>query len=244
MTDAINRTSKLPLYHQLYEILRGAIGRGEWKPGDMLPSELELTERYQVSRITVRQVLDMLAKEGLIYRQRGRGTFVAHPTVDQVLQRIVSFTDDMRRRGFEPSTRVLSAGLLPAPEEIGRKLLIPAGEELVRLQRLRLADDEPMTIEESYLIHRYCPGLLERDYRAEPLRELLERVYGIRWSRATQVIRAITASRELATLLAIRPNAAVLFIERVSYSQDNVPIEFLRLYHRGDRYALQNELRG
>lgn len=244
MTDTINRSSKLPLYHQLYEILRGAIARGEWKPGEMIPPESELTERYQVSRITVRQVLDMLAREGLIYRQRGRGTFVAHPTVDQVLQRIVSFTDDMRRRGFAPSTRVLSAGLLPAPEEIARKLTVPAGTELVRLQRLRLADDEPMTIEESYLIHRYCPGLLERDYRSEPLRELLERVYGIRWSRATQVIRAISAPRELAGLLAIRPNAAVLFIERVSYSQDNVPIEFLRLYHRGDRYALQNELRG
>ena len=108
--DAINRQSKLPLYQQLYEVLRGNITRGEWKPGDLIPAESELIEQYGVSRITVRQVLDMLVQEGLIYRQRGRGSFVAHPTVEQVLQRLVSFTDDMRQRGFAPSTRILSCG--------------------------------------------------------------------------------------------------------------------------------------
>ena len=107
--DAINRQSKLPLYQQLYEVLRGNIMRGEWKPGDLIPAESELIEQYGVSRITVRQVLDMLVQEGLIYRQRGRGSFVAHPTVEQVLQRLVSFTDDMRQRGFAPNTRILSA---------------------------------------------------------------------------------------------------------------------------------------
>jgi DNA-binding GntR family transcriptional regulator len=242
--DAINRTSKLPLYQQLYEVLRSSILHGEWKPGDLIPSESELTERYQVSRITVRQVLDMLAKEGLIYRERGRGTFVAHPTVDQVLVRIVSFTEDMQQRGFEPSTRVLSASLVPAPTDIAAQLQIEPDTELVRLERLRLADGEPMSVEESYLIHRFCPGLLERNYTTMPLREALEKNYGIHWSRATQVIRAISASRDLAGKLSIRANAAVLFIERVSYSQQNTPIEFLRLYNRGDRYALQNELRG
>ena len=125
--DTINRQSKLPLYQQLYEMLRGNITRGEWKPGDLIPAESELIEQYGVSRITVRQVLDMLVQEGLIYRQRGRGSFVAHPTVEQVLQRLVSFTDDMRQRGFAPSTRTLfSSGLLPAPEDIARQLQVAA----------------------------------------------------------------------------------------------------------------------
>jgi GntR family transcriptional regulator len=240
----IDRTSKLPLYHQLYEILRDNILRGEWQPGDMIPPESELVEQYEVSRTTVRQVLDMLASEGLIYRQQGRGTFVAHPTVEQGLMRIVSFTEDMRMRGFEPSSKVLFSGLVPASVEIARKLEIEPEEELARLDRLRLADGEPMSIEESHLVHRYCPGILQGDYVSSSLREALERDHGIRLVRARQIIRAISAPDRLAELLSIQPNAALLFIERVSYSQHNVPIEFLRIYYRGDRYALYNELQG
>lgn len=242
--DQIDRTSRLPLYYQLYEILRANITRGEWQPGDMIPPESELIERYRVSRTTVRQVLDMLVNEGLIYRQRGRGSFVAHPTVEQALVRIVSFTEDMRQRGFEPASKVLSSGLIPAPQDIAEKLQIEPGEELARLERLRLADDEPMSIEESYLVHRYCLGVLQGDYASNPLRQALEREYGIRLVRAKQVIRAILATPRLARLLSIPPRSALLFIERVSFSQQNVPVEFLRIYYRADRYSLYNELQG
>ena len=238
----IDRGSKLPLYHQLYEILRDSIVRGEWKPGDMIPPEPELIRHYGVSRTTVRQVLDILVNDGLIYRQQGRGTFVAHPTVEQALVRIISFTEDMRQRGFVPGTRVLSSGLLPAPAEIASELGVEPGEELARLERLRLADGEPMSIEESYLVHRYCPGVLAGDYGSNPLREALERGYGIRWVRAKQVIRAILAPAAMAQLLALPATSALLCIERVSYSQHNVPVEFLRIFYRGDRYALHNEL--
>jgi GntR family transcriptional regulator len=241
----LNRQSKLPLYHQLYEALRAGILSNYYKPGDMLPPESELVERYKVSSITVRQALDLLHKEGLIFRQRGRGTFVAHPRLDQNLMRIVSFTQDMPTRGFRATSRVLGSSVVPAPEEIAEKLLIEPGEELARLERLRLADDEPMSIEESHLIHRYFPGVLSRhDYAVHSLREALERDYGIRTVRATQTIRAIPAPARLARVLSVRPNAALLFIERVTYSQDNIPIEFLRIYYRGDRYVLHNELNG
>lgn len=243
MIDTILRDSKLPFYHQLYEILRQNIVRGEWQPDDMLPSEVELMERYNVSRITVRQALDELVNEGLIYRQRGRGTFVAHPTVDQALTRIISFTEDMRQRGFTPGTEVLFSGLEPASPEVAEKLQLEPGAELVRLDRLRLADNEPMSIEESHLVHRTCPGILQHDYAANPLREVLERHYGIRLVRAKQIIRAIAAPRKIADKLSIPANIPLLYIERISYSQQNIPIEFLRLYHRGDRYVLYNELR-
>ncbi len=242
--DRINRTSKLPLYHQLYEILRGDILHGKWQPGDMLPPESELVKRYQISRSTVRQVLDMLVNEGLIYRQRGRGTFVAHPTLEQGLMRIISFTDDMQQRGFTPGTEVLFSGLVPAPKEIAKALEIEPGDELARLDRLRLADGEPMSIEESHLVHRYCPGVLEGDYASNPLREVLERDYGIRWMRAKQVIRAVLAPPKLARLLSIPSKSALLYIERVSYSEEDIPVEFLRVYYRADRYSLYNELQG
>jgi len=192
----------------------------------------------------VRQVLDMLVNEGLIYRQRGRGTFVAHPTLEQTLVRVIRFSDDMRQRGFEPRTQVLFAGTVPAPEDIAGALRIEPGVELARLERLRLADGEPMSVEESNLVHRLCPAVLEGNYAAISVRDALDRQYGIRWSCATQVIRAVPATFRLAELLLVKPGEALLQIERVSYSQQNVPVEFLRIHYRGDRYSLYTELQG
>jgi GntR family transcriptional regulator len=240
--DAIDRRSKLPFYQQLYEILRGKIARKEWKPGDMIPPESELIETYQVSRSTVRQVLDILVNEGLIYRERGRGSFIAHLTLEQSMTRIVSFTEDMRQRGFEPGTRVLSARLVPASKDIAERLQVPTGEPLACVERLRLADGEPMSIEESYLVNRCCPDILQHDYARLPLRQMLEQDYNIRLVNAKQVIRAIAAPTNLAEFLEIRPRSPLLYIERISFSQNNVPIEFLRIYYRADRYSLYNEL--
>jgi GntR family transcriptional regulator len=240
--ELIARGSKLPFYHQLYEILRAKIVRGEWLPGDIISPESELIEQYQVSRVTVRQALDILVNEGLIYRQQGRGTFVAHPAVEQGLVRLINFTQDMCNRGFEPGTRVLFTALTPAPLDIAEKLQIEPGEEMACLERLRLADGEPMSIEKSHLIHRYCPGVLQHDFTTDSLREFLERTYGIRWAYARQVIRAILALPDLAHLLSVRPKSPLLYIERVSYTERNMPLEFLRIYYRGDRYSLHNEL--
>ena len=151
--------------------------------------------------------------------------------------------DDKRTsRGIEPGTEVLSSELLPAPREIAEKLEIAPGEELAHLKRLRLADGEPMSIEESHLVHRYCPGVLQGDYASNPLREALDEDHGIRLVRAKQIIRAILTPCDLAHLLSIPPQAALLYVERVSYSQHNIPVEFLRIYYRGDRYVLYNEL--
>jgi GntR family transcriptional regulator, N-acetylglucosamine utilization regulator len=241
--ERINRNLKVPYYQQLYEILRADISRGEWKPGDLIPGESELIKLYKVSRITVRQVLEMLVREGLIYRERGRGTFVAHPTVDQGLGRIVSFTEDMRQRGFRPASKILTVSTGPATDEIAAKLEIEPDEELACIERLRLADDEPMSVEKSYLVHRYCPGVTSIYSPAtDSLREVLERRYGIHIARAKQVIRAIAAPRELAHLLSIPVRSPLLHVDRISYSQQGVPIEFLTVHYRADRYSLHNEL--
>jgi len=242
LANNINRHSKLPYYQQLYEILHTKIVQGVWQPGDMMPPESEMIEMYQVSRNTIRQVLDMLVNEGLIYRQRGRGTFVAHPSLEQAMIRIISFTEDMRQRGFEPGTEVLESTLFPAPKDISERIEVTKGEELAKIVRLRLADGEPMSIEETYLVHKYCPNVLNHNFAKQPLRHILERDYGIRLVNAKQVIRAVSASNELGQILEIPAEAALLFIERVSYSQHAIPIEFLHIYYRSDRYSLYNEL--
>ena len=241
--EQINRRSKIPYYVQLYEILHEKITMGEWSPGDQIPAEPELMAQYQVSRSTVRNVLDMLVNKGLIYRHRGRGTFVSAPSVEQALVRMINFTEDMRQRGITPSSVVLSAELLPAPIEIAEKLEIAPGEELACLRRLRLGNEEPMGLEESFLIHHYCPGILSRyDYSTKSLRNTIIKDYGIQWQHASQVIRAMNATPEMARLLEVRSRAAILSIERVTYSRSDNPVEFLRIFYRGDRYSLFNEL--
>ena len=240
----INPNSKLPLYHQLYEVLKDKIRSAAWKPGDMIPPESELTTLYGVSRVTVRKVLEMLVNEGHLLRERGRGSFVSHPKLEHGTTRIVSFTDDMKQRGLVPRTRILFSGLVPAPAPIAEKLKVPECEELARIDRLRLADEEPMCVEESFLVHRYIPGILEHDFTENSLREIKEKKYGIRWSRALQTIQAIACSAEIARLLGIKAGAPLLYFERVTFSQGEIPMEYLRVYYRADRYVLYNELSG
>ena len=242
--NQVDRDARLPLYYQLYEILHDKLLVKAWKPGDRLPTETELVDVYGVSRITVRKVLDMLVKEGLIYRQAGRGTFVAHATLEQGLSHIISFTEDMQRRGFTVSTEVLFSGLEPATDRIAEMLDVGVGEELARLERLRLADGEPMCIENSHFVHKYCRGILEHDFSVKSLREVKIRQFGIRWIRARQTIRAMNAPAETATRLGIKRHAALLLFERVSFSQDGIPVEFLQAHYRADRYILYNELHG
>jgi len=241
--EMISRSSKVPLYYQLYEILLARIKEGVWQPEELLPSEAELVEKYDLSRATVRQAFDMLVNQGYVYRRRGQGTFVARPTIEQNLSRIVSFWEDMQQRGLEPGTRVLERELIPASEDLTKALNVRVGEELASIVRLRLADGEPMSVEYSYLVHRYCPGILEQDYSNSSLRQMLESEFNIRLVYARQKIRAVPASEDLAELLDIEPNAPLLHIERVSYNEHDIPIEYLQINLRGDRYTFYTELR-
>ena len=244
MMEGINPYSNFPLYQQIYEMLHAKIIQNEWKPGTLIPPESSLMETYDVSRITVRKAFDMLVQDGLVYRKPGKGTLVAHRKLEHNLSRIVSFTEDMKQRGFQTSTQVLLSGIGTATDYIAKALQISPDEELAYLKRLRLADDEPMCIEESYLIHRYFQGVLDHDFSKQSLRELTLQKYGIKLVRANQLIRALNATAEIADILSIGENTALLYFERVSYSQDNIPIEFLKAYYRADRYTLYNELQG
>lgn len=240
---AISPNSPVSYYQQLYSILRKEIASGAWKPGERMPSEAELITTFGVSRITVRQAFELLVNEGLVYRRRGSGTFVTIPTIEHGLNRILSFTEDMQRRGLHAETQLIASRLEPAATETAARLNIEPGAELAVLERLRLADATPMSVEHSHLVHSHCPGILDGDYTCTPLHEALFDRFGIRLSRARQAVRAVAADKALAGILSVPVGAPLFYIERVSFQQGGIPIEYLKIYHRGDRYVLYNELR-
>jgi GntR family transcriptional regulator len=241
--SAIYRNSPLPRYYQLKEIMRERVQSEEWKPGDLIPSERELSEKYGISRMTARQALTDLVNEGLFYREQGKGTFVSQRKITQQLIRLTGFTEDIKARGQKPGTKVLSAEMLPADETTAEKLRIDPGTLIFRLQRLRLADDEPLAIELSQISFKGCERLLEEDLEQNSLYRLIETQYGIPLMEADQELEAGLAGSEEAQLLKISPGRPVLFTRRITYTERNQPIEYAKAVYCGNKYIFYTHLK-
>ncbi len=241
--QAIYKHSPIPLYHQLKEIMREKIRSGEWKPGDLIPSERELSEQYSISRMTARQAVTELVNEGVFFREQGRGTFVAQRKITQQLMRLTGFTDDITARGQRPSTRVLCAEMRPADDATAERLQIYAGQPVVYLQRLRLADDEPLAIEVSHLSFRGCERLLEEDLEHQSLYRVLETRIALPLLEADQELEAGLAAEPDARLLQIPVGSPVLYTRRTSYTDRNRPVEFAKAVYRGNRYTFFSHLK-
>jgi GntR family transcriptional regulator len=241
--NTIYRNSAVPRYHQLKEILRERIRSGEWKPGDLIPSERELSETYRLSRMTTRQAITELVNEGVFYREQGRGTFVTRNKITQQLIHLTGFTEDISARGQHPSTKVLSAEMRPAEDLIADRLRVPVGTPIFSLQRLRLADGEPLAIEFSHLSFKGCERLLEEDLEHQSLYRLLESKYGLPLMEADQEIEARLAGAEEAALLNIAPGSAVLATRRVTYIDRSQPVEFAKSVYCGAKYTFYTRLR-
>jgi GntR family transcriptional regulator, N-acetylglucosamine utilization regulator len=241
--SAIYRNSPLPRYFQLKEILRERIRSGEWKPGELIPSERELSEKYGISRMTARQAITDLVNEGIFYREQGKGTFVSQRKITQQLIHLTGFTEDIRARGQRPGTKVLSAMMHPADEESAEKLRINQGTPIFRLQRLRLADDEPLAIELSQISFKGCEKLLEEDLEHNSLYRLLEAKYGISLMEADQELEAGLTGSEEAQLLKISIARPVLFTRRVTYTDRNQPIEYAKAVYCGNKYTFYTHMK-
>jgi GntR family transcriptional regulator len=238
----LKRNHPLPLYVQLYDTLRADINARRLKPHQQLPSERELCARFRVSRMTIRQALVELTRDGLIYSRAGKGTFVSEPKIDQQLKTLTGFTQDMRARGNSPSSRVLEAKLQVATDDLAQILRAPPGTETVLLSRVRLTDGVPLAVETVHLPHSYCPNLLRHDFAVESLYDVLEREYGHRLTRAEQTIEAALASPRDLALLQLAPPAPVLVMERLTFTDQDVLIEYVQSTYRGDRYKFRSAL--
>ena len=225
----------VPLHHQVYLDLRATLDRGEWQPGDQVPTERDLAERYGCSLITVRRALDELVREQRIERTRGRGTFVLPPRIDRDLGGSMSFTEEMQSRGLDPETRLISARPESATATVAGALRLEPGSPTLYLERLRMAGGEPYLLEQVHLPGERFPGLLASDLEHNSLYELLVTRYSTPIVRAHETLEPLLLKSREARLLNQRRGAPALLVEGIAFAADGSPVEFGRSYVRGDR---------
>lgn len=240
-SDRLNPKSPVPLYLQVKTILSDLVLHGEVKPNERLPSERELGEELGVSRMTVRQAVQALIREGLLYTRAGKGTFVSEIRLEQD-RALTGFTEEMRRRGLEVTNKVLDARIIPATSKLAEKLEINRNSGVIRISRLRLANGQVVALENAHLPHSLFPTLLEHDFSRESLYDVLRRDYGVRLLSADQTIEAALANHEELRMLQLTPPAAVLRMQRITRSEQRVVVEYVESVYRSDRYKLNTTL--
>jgi GntR family transcriptional regulator len=225
----------LPFHRQVYADLRAAMDKGEWRPGDRLPPERELAQRYGCSLITVRHALGELAREQRIERTRGRGTFVLRQRIDHDFAGALSFAEEMQRRGLDPETRVVTSRVEPADKRVAAALEIPIGAAATYFERLRMADGEPLLLEQVHLSAERFPDLLTYDLEQNSLYDLLAERFDTLVVRAREAIEPILLRKREAELLGLRPRTPALIVEGVAFAHDGEPVEAARSYLAGER---------
>ncbi|TLN18083.1 GntR family transcriptional regulator [bacterium] len=243
MRHRINRDLPVPYYYQIVEILRVVIRDMEVESDvvESLPSEVELCEIYQVNRGTIRHALDALEREGLIYREKGRGTFIRRKRYEIDLLHFNSTTEELLARGHVPSTRVLSTGVINPDLHMQKSLWLTANDPVWQLYRLRLADGEPISLQWSHVPVALAPDIDQKDLTGS-LYQILKTDYQIVLTSGDQIIRARMATPEESELLQIKAGDPVIEISRVSYDQNEEPVEYMDSLWRADRYDMRVHL--
>ena len=231
----LDENSPLSLYYQLKNIIMDNIKNKVWETNTKIPTERELCEMYNVSRITVRQALKELENEGFLYRKQGKGTFVTGHKFVQKLSQFYSFSKEIAKMGSVPSTKIISFKLIKAEPPIADKLNIEENEKVYAVKRLRLADNEPFAFEISYLVYKYAANLTEESIDELGLYNALKQDCGIVTSEAAETFEAVVVNAEEAKYLEVNKKDAALHLERIT-SADGKIIEYCTSIIRGDKY--------
>jgi GntR family transcriptional regulator len=232
----IDKEVPIPYHYQLRELLRDEIAAGRWEVGERLPSERELCETFNLSRTTVREAIDALVNEGLLRREKGRGTFVAEPKIlESLLQTPSGFTDAMLEQGYHVETKVLRVEIVPAPRIVAHELRLRSDEPVTVIDRLRFVLNEPILLVTSYVPQKLCPSLIYEDLAHNSLYHLMQSKYSVRIAHAKRFMESVSANELEAKLLNIEPGSPLMLIESTAYSEDGLPVEYFKARHRGDR---------
>ncbi|HZW27221.1 MAG TPA: GntR family transcriptional regulator [Trueperaceae bacterium] len=240
---AIDKSLPTPAYLQLRDQLARAIAGGDLPAGAALPSERGLAVGLGLSRMTVRRAFEELVAAGVVEQRQGSGTFVKPRPVEQVIDRVLGFTDEARNLGFQPGALLIAADVVAADEQVAQALGHDEGTPVLRLTRLRTATGEPLALQDAYL-RRDLAGLsLERLAETGSLYRTLESQFGIRPARARQTIAARLPTEHECRVLGIARSVPVLALERTTHGDDGRPFEFVRSAYRGDVYRMALDLR-
>lgn len=229
----IDKNNPLPVYLQLKNLILKRIEDGEYEPESLIPSEREISESLKISRMTVRQALNQLVDEGVLYREKGKGTFVSKSKFEQ--RNIMSFSELVRSRGLVPSTKVLKNEIIYPDEFLLKELNLSVEEPICNIKRLRYAGSIPVGIEEVFIPERYCPGIENYDLTSS-LYKILKHKYYHNIKYVDSTIEAGSPSKEEMTLLEIKSNIPVLTIISSYYSDKDVKLFYEKSSYRSDEY--------
>jgi len=242
MDTGIDAADPTPRYAQVEAVLASNIADGTLPPGSQLPTETALIERFGVSRPTVRRAVQNLVSRGLVEILRGKGTFVTRPKITQELTALTGFVEDMQALGRNPTARLLDKQVVAADKAVAHHLALPAGSLVVRIQRVRLADGEPVSFDETYLPREIGAKVVTNDLEVEPIFSLLEQKYHIPLVEAEYRLEAVSAEPLVAEALGVETGSPLFLIERTSYRAGSRPIDYEQLYYRGDRIRFVTRL--
>lgn len=231
----ILRSSPIPLYHQLETLLREKLGAGNYRPGELLPTDDDLCRQYGVSKITVRQAMQKLKADGLVVRARGRGTFATERAVRPANLKMTCFLEDLIALGIPAEVRVLRSGSLAVAGAVARALDVPAGTEVFSFQKLLAVSGQPFALSTEFVLRHLGARLTRPDLRAGHLLRKLEDRCGVHLGEAEQIIESSMADPDIAARLRTTVGAPILVVTRTTCSTAGCPVEHGISIYRGDR---------
>jgi len=237
----VDKNLSVPVYVQIEDEIIEKIKRREYVPGGELPTERELTELFGASRMTIRQAISNLVHKGVLYRIPGRGAFVSKEVIEKKLE-IESFSEDMRKRGLTPGSNVIQFEKINPSDEVREKLQLSEDEKIYFLNRLRLADNEPIAIEYCYLPEKFFPNITKYNMVNCSLYTIMKEEYDIHFNYMKQSIKAGNLSRNDAEKLLGKSKGVGLFSERMVYNIEEVPVEYTKTIYNADRYSFNMTL--
>jgi len=240
----VDPSNPMPKYLQISHWLRELIRSGRYKSDEKLPSEVELSKICQVHRNTLRQAIADLVSQGILRKEKGFGTFVTSSgpvSVKHRLKQISSFKDDLSEIGIKEKTVLLQTEIIQSPALVAERLFLGPDGKVVMVRRLRTGDGIPLIYEESYLPYDMFQGITDMDLTGS-MYKIITREFHTVLERSEQDIVAVNLNKKIARLLTLPENSAGLFMESVTYNDNNIPVEVLFSYYRGDKYRFEIEL--
>jgi len=231
-----------PLYKQITDVIIEQIENGEIKPHEKIPSERELSKTYEVSRMTARAAIKNLEKSGIVYRNVGRGTFVAEPKIEHVLTKFIGFTEGMLQKGIVPGAKILEKSVIIPNKRIREALKLNLKDKVYFIKRVRYGNNCPLVIENSYFPKSICPDLIEKDLISQSVYEIIHKEYKIKLKKAIQTLEPIITNNNESEILDVKISSPALLIVRISFDSNGVPIEFAKDIYRGDRSKFYIEM--